>query len=532
MSETAENVKSTKAEVRPRYSGILAHPVSFRSPYGIGDLGQGAYDFIDFLDRSGQSLWQCLPLGPTGFGDSPYQAFSAFACQPLIISPDLLLKDGFITEADLQGHPDFDPDHVEYGPVIQWKNALLAAAYRRYLAAPDKDVAAEIRAFHEKNADWLDDYCLFMTLKGLSGGVSWHDWKKEWQNPTKAEKAKLMETYAEETGYYVFVQYLFRRQWLALRTYANDRGIRIVGDIPIFVSPDSADVWANKSLFCLDDEGYPTVVAGVPPDYFSATGQLWGNPLYNWNAHKKAGYAWWVRRVSCQLELVDYLRIDHFRGLESYWAVPYGAESAIGGKWVKGPGRSLFKALEKHLGKDLPIFAEDLGIITPQVEKLRDACGFPGMKILQFAFNSTDENSYLPYMYNNENCICYTGTHDNDTTVGWYQGLSDKARDKVRRYVNSDGGNIHWDMIRLALGSTARYAIFPMQDLLGLGSECRMNTPASAQGNWAWRFPEGCLNDGLADYLKKTCEVFGRDRARMAPADVTEVAEDKSEDKK
>ena len=299
-----------------------------------------------------------------------------------------------------------------------------------------------------------------------------------------------------------------------MKLYANKKGISVIGDIPIFVSPDSADVWANQSLFKLDSKGFPTAVAGVPPDYFSKTGQLWGNPLYNWAEHKKTGYAWWISRIRQQLQLVDYLRIDHFRGFEAYWSVPYGDETAINGKWVKGPGTSLFRAIEKELGKDLPIFAEDLGVITPQVEKLRDTFHFPGMKVLQFAFNDTAESDFLPYLYP-ENCICYTGTHDNDTTVGWYLELDEKYRDKVRRYMNCDGSNIHWDFIRTALGSTARYAIFPLQDLFGFGSDCRMNTPGAAAGNWAWRYTADRLSPELAEALKTTSEVYGRDRARM-----------------
>ncbi len=508
------NIQEKKLAVRPRYSGILVHPTSFPSRFGIGDLGQNAYDFIDFLYAAGQTLWQCLPLGPTGFGDSPYQAFSAFAGQPLIISPDLLQKDGLLTESDLAEVPAFSVYTVDYGPVIAFKTGLLHKAFDNFLISEDKALTRAFHRFCREEKSWLEDYALFMSLKDLHKGKSWHEWDENYQfMDARGRKAALTQL-KDSVAYYQFIQFIFFRQWHALKSYANQKGISIIGDIPIFVSPDSADVWANQSLFKLDSKGFPTAVAGVPPDYFSATGQLWGNPLYNWPEHKKTGYAWWIARIRQQLQLCDYLRIDHFRGFEAYWSVPYGEETAINGKWIKGPGASLFRAIEKELGKGLPIFAEDLGIITPQVEKLRDTFHFPGMKVLQFAFNDTAESAFLPYLYP-ENCICYTGTHDNDTTVGWYQTASEECRDKVRRYMNCNGSNIHWDFIRTALGSTARYAVFPLQDLLGYGSDCRMNTPGVASGNWAWRYEASKLTPELAAALKKTCEIYGRDRARM-----------------
>ena len=504
------NVQEIKKTPRPRYCGILVHPTSFPSPYGIGDLGDGAYAFIDFLYDAGQTLWQCLPLGPTGFGDSPYQAFSAFAGQPLLISPDLLLKDGLLEKDDLADVPDFNDYSVEYGNVITYKAALLRKACAHFTASEDKALHKAFNHFCRTEKDWLEDYALFMSLKDLHQGRSWHEWSPQYQVlDTRTRKAALTEL-ADSITYYQFIQFIFFKQWHELKLYANKKGISVIGDIPIFVSPDSADVWANQSLFKLDSKGFPTAVAGVPPDYFSKTGQLWGNPLYNWTEHKKTGYAWWISRIRQQLQLVDYLRIDHFRGFEAYWSVPYGDETAINGKWIKGPGASLFRAIEKELGKDLPIFAEDLGVITPQVEKLRDTFHFPGMKVLQFAFNDTAESDFLPYLYP-ENCICYTGTHDNDTTVGWYLELDEK----YRRYMNCDGSNIHWDFIRTALGSTARYAIFPLQDLFGFGSDCRMNTPGAAAGNWAWRYTSDRLSPELAEALKTISEVYGRDRARM-----------------
>ncbi len=507
-------VETDTKQVRPRFAGILAHPTSFPSPYGIGDLGKGAYAFIDFLETSGQSLWQCLPLGPTGFGDSPYQAFSAFAGQPLIISPDLLAGEGLLQPEDLAELPEFNPYTCDYSKVIPWKKALLRKAYDHFNERGHAPIRKDFRAFCKEQEDWLDDYALFMALKDEAGGKSWLEWDPAYKFMEEKTRTGVSRRLKDEIGYYAFVQFIFFRQWNKLKAYANSKGIAIVGDIPIFVSPDSADVWANKSLFQVDSEGYPTVVAGVPPDYFSAKGQLWGNPLYDWAEHKKTGYAWWISRIRGQLKLVDYLRIDHFRGFESYWAVPYGEETAMNGKWVKGPGMSLFNAIRGSLGKDLPIFAEDLGIITPQVERLRDRLGFPGMKILQFAFEDSTESTYLPYLFG-ENCICYTGTHDNNTTLGWFFDVPEATRERVRRYCHSDGKEIHWDLIRLAVSSTARYAIYPMQDLLGYGGDCRMNTPGVAAGNWAWRFTTDCLTDELAKKLLDICKIYGRDRMRM-----------------
>ena len=378
------------------------------------------------------------------------------------------LKDGLLEKDDLADVPDFNDYSVEYGNVITYKTALLRKACAHFTASEDKALHKAFNHLCRTEKDWLEDYALFMSLKDLHQGRSWHEWSPQYQVlDTRTRKAALTEL-ADSITYYQFIQFIFFKQWHELKLYANKKGISVIGDIPIFVSPDSADVWANQSLFKLDSKGFPTAVAGVPPDYFSKTGQLWGNPLYNWAEHK----------------------------------------------WIKGPGVSLFRAIEKELGKDLPIFAEDLGVITPQVEKLRDTFHFPGMKVLQFAFNDTAESDFLPYLYP-ENCICYTGTHDNDTTVGWYLELDEKYRDKVRRYMNCDGSNIHWDFIRTALGSTARYAIFPLQDLFGFGSDCRMNTPGAAAGNWAWRYTADRLSPELAEALKTTSEVYGRDRARM-----------------
>ena len=376
----------------------------------------------------------------------------------------------------------------------------------------DDTLAAKIKAFEVENP-WLTDYSVFMAVKEAEGGKPWWQWSDRHAHYHTC--IQDIFSYESRAAFWKFVQYIFYQQWGNIKAYANEKGVAVLGDMPIYVAMDSADVWSGLPLFLIDEKTLkPEKVAGVPPDYFSENGQLWGNPLYNWTEHKKTGYAWWISRIRQQLQLVDYLRIDHFRGFEAYWSVPYGDETAINGKWIKGPGASLFRAIEKELGKDLPIFAEDLGVITPQVEKLRDTFHFPGMKVLQFAFNDTAESDFLPYLYP-ENCICYTGTHDNDTTVGWYLELDEKYRDKVRRYMNCDGSNIHWDFIRTALGSTARYAIFPLQDLFGFGSDCRMNTPGAAAGNWTWRYTSDRLSPELAEALKTISEVYGRDRARM-----------------
>lgn len=493
-----------------RLSGILLHPTSLPSPYGIGDLGEDAYDFVDFLEKSGQKLWQILPLNPTGFGDSPYQGFSAFAGQPLLISPTHLLKLGLITEDDLKDCPVTNPKQVDYGTIIPWKTALFKKAYEQYLHTSDKMLLEEFDAFYKSNRFWLDDYALFMACKEVHGGDSWQNWKKEYRKPTNSFKKHLYTALKAEIGYYYFIQFIFFKEWYALKEYANEKGIKIIGDIPIFVSMDSADVWANQHLFQLDSEGFPTVVAGVPPDYFSETGQLWGNPLYDWSAHASSGYEWWISRIHNQLDLLDYLRIDHFRGFEAFWAVPYGEETAVNGTWRRGPREDLFLAIEKALGSDLPIIAEDLGIITPEVEHLRDMFHFPGMKVLQFAFEGLEESSFLPHQFTTTNCVCYTGTHDNDTSAGWYQTAPEASKDKIRRYLNTDGGRINMDFIRMCLGTIAAYAIFPLQDALGIGKEGRMNTPGVAAANWAWRYERGDLTDQLANELNALCKLYGR----------------------
>lgn len=495
---------------RTRLSGILLHPTSLPSPYGIGDLGKEAYEFIDFLKRAKQHLWQILPLTPTGFGDSPYQSFSAFAGQPLLISPEHLTELGLLEAEELCDCPKGIEEQVDYAHIIPWKNKILQLAFSRFEEKMTTKWRAEYEAFLQENKFWLEDYALYMACKDMHEGRDWLSWEEEYRVPTAQVKAKLSAQLETEVQYYYFVQFIFYQEWTELKAYANQNEIEIIGDIPLFVSLDSADVWANQELFQLDTKGFPTVVAGVPPDYFCAKGQLWGNPLYDWDRHKVEGYSWWISRVRHQLKLSDYLRIDHFRGLESYWAVTAGEETAMNGKWIPGPREELFSAIEKELGENLPIIAEDLGLITPEVHALRKKLGFPGMRILQFAFDSEEESTYLPHRFDTTNCVCYTGTHDNNTTRGWYTNASEYSKDKVRCYMNTDGNHIHWDFIRTCLGTIADYAIFPMQDVLGVGEEGRMNTPGVGMNNWTWRYRKGVLSEQLADALATTTKLYGR----------------------
>lgn len=513
-------------ELEQRYSGILVHPTSFPSPYGIGDFGKGAYDFINFLVGAGQSIWQILPLGPTGYGDSPYQAFSAFAGQPLLISPDELVKDGLLNGDALNDYPNFDPNHIYYGDVIPAKNRILRRSYEYFKEHASVSLYDKYHQFCEDEAQWLDDYALFMAGKDAHGGKCWLEWEDELRDPDTEIKEKWNRLLSDSVAYYKYIQFLFFRQWEALKSYAAVNEIKIVGDIPIFVALDSADVWANRELFLLDSEGYPTVVAGVPPDYFSATGQLWGNPLYNWDYHKKTGYDWWMRRLKGQLRLVDYIRIDHFRGFEQFYAIPYGSKTALKGKWMPGPCEDLFLKMQETFGEDIPIWAEDLGIITPPVEKLRDEFHLPGMKVLQFAFGNAKDNDIMPHRFTTSNCICYTGTHDNDTTYGWYQSLKPELQDRIRRYLNTDANIIHYDMIRAAMSSIAKFSVYPIQDVLGFGSDCRMNTPSVAAGNWAFRYRADHLTPDLAANLRAMTELFGRCKPLAAEEDEEEEIED------
>lgn len=485
-----------------RSSGILLHPTSLPSPYGIGDLGPQAYRFVDWLASTGCKLWQILPLGPTGYGDSPYQCFSAFAGNPYLISPDDLFENGLLTQTDLDiMKENANASRVDFGLVIPRKLNLLAQAFSRFDSAPES-FHKEFKKFCKQNVDWLDDFALFMALKEANGGGAWSGWndKLKRRDATELEKAKT--ELKQEIKKYAFYQFLFFRQWNKLRAYANSKGIQIIGDVPIFVAYDSADVWSHPELFFLDKHGNPTVVAGVPPDDFSATGQLWGNPLYNWKIHKKEKYAWWLSRIQATLNLVDILRFDHFRGFAGYYEIPAHHPTAEHGKWKKGPGHDFFKAVDKFLnkGKGLPIVAEDLGLITPDVIELLQAFNFPRMKILQFAF-SGPENLFLPHHYES-NSVAYTGTHDNDTAFGWFATASEQEKDFARRYLQVNGNDFAWDLIRTVWKSVAMFAIAPMQDILGLGGEARMNFPSKLGGNWEWRMKEEDFREDLAAGLR------------------------------
>lgn len=505
----------------PRASGILLHPTSLPGPFGIGDLGDEAFAFIDFLVASGQSLWQVLPLGPTGYGDSPYQCFSAFAGNPLLISPARLIQYGLLSNADLATSPEFRSSRVDFGPVIDYKKTLLEKAFNSYQGSPQGRLQTEFGQFCHDHHWWLDDYALFRALKDAHGGVAWTDWENRFAVRDSGALASARNALHNRITAEKFFQFLFFKQWWALKSYCAERGIRIIGDAPIFVAGDSSDVWSHPEMFKLDSNRRPTVVAGVPPDYFSKTGQLWGNPIYDWNAMRADGFRWWVQRLRATLQMVDILRVDHFRGFAACWEVPAHDKTAERGRWVEVPGRELFATLRNTFG-EMPIIAEDLGVITPDVEALRDDFGLPGMRVLQFAFRGDSKTIDLPHNYI-RNCVVYTGTHDNDTTVGWFNskagaGSTRSAADIEREraycldYLASDGKEIHWDMIRAAWASVADTAVVPLQDVLGLGSRARMNLPASERGNWQWRFRSGALTSKISARLQGLTVLYGRER--------------------
>lgn len=494
-----------------RAGGILLHPSSLPGPYGIGDLGPQAYRFVNWLASTGCNLWQVLPLGPTGYGDSPYQCFSAFAGNPYLISFDALIEEGFLSADEFSDLPNFKPTLVEYGPLIPWKLDLLQKAFSRLTSAP-QSIREEFEQFRDENASWLDDYALFMSLKEANGGGAWNSWDESLRKREPSAMEKARAEHQNDTLRHSFYQFLFFRQWHKLRAYAHGRGIKIIGDIPIFIAYDSADAWANPELFFLDEKSLPTVVAGVPPDYFSETGQLWGNPLYRWDVHKGTGYAWWLERFRSVLNFVDVVRLDHFRGFAGYYEIPYGAPTAETGQWMTGPGKDFFTTVSGDLDADadgtLPIIAEDLGVITPDVVELRNGFNLPGMKILQFGFSGAD-NPFLPHNYI-ANCVAYTGTHDNDTAMGWFESAPLEERQFALRYLNSDGSDFAWDLIRGVWSSVAVYAISPMQDVLSLGTEARMNYPSRLGGNWEWRMEESDMNDTLAGRLREFNELYLR----------------------
>ena len=493
-----------------RSSGILFHPTSLPGKYGIGTLGKEAYAFIDFLKKSKQKLWQIFPLGPTGYGDSPYQSFSSFAGNPYLIDFDLLIEAHLLSEEDLKEVFFGDnEEYIDYGAIYNQKYPLLRKAYENFKSSDNNEMKGSLENFKRENSSWLNDYSLYISLKNHFNGLPWNEWAQDIKNREDGAMHHYRSELADDIEYHNFIQFLFFKQWGDVKRYANENGIKIIGDIPIFVAADSSDAWANPEIFLFDEERKPVKVAGVPPDYFSATGQLWGNPLYNWEKLRDTNYSWWVERVRANLSTCDIIRIDHFRGFEAYWAVPYGDDTAINGQWEPGPGIDLFNAIKSQLG-ELPIIAEDLGLMTQGVIDLREATGFPGMKILGFAFDSGEENDYLPHTYT-KNCVVYTGTHDNDTLVGWFQKAKEEDREFARNYLNSRADEeIHWDAIRGAWSSVACMAISPVQDFLGLGSEARINTPGVASGNWQWRLKQGVLTNELAERIAKLTKIYSR----------------------
>jgi 4-alpha-glucanotransferase len=503
-----------------RASGILLHPTSLPGPLGIGTLGAEAHAFVEWLARAGQRVWQVLPLGPTGYGDSPYQCLSAFAGNHLLIDLPALVEANLLERRHLDLATRGTGDHVDFGDVIATHEPLLALAAERFeeLARPPEREAFD--GFARANASWLDDFALFMAVKGAHGGAPWTEWAEPIARRDPRAVVEWRQRLDRDVRTWRFAQFSFHRQWAHLRQHCHALDIRILGDLPIFVAHDSADVWAHPDLFHLDPDGSPTVVAGVPPDYFSATGQLWGNPIYRWERLAADGYRWWIERFRSALSLVDMVRVDHFRGFESYWEIPGGATTARNGRWMKGPGAALFDAVQDALG-ELPIVAENLGVITPDVEALRGRFGFPGMAILQFAFGTDPQApTFRPHNYTRDT-VAFTGTHDNDTTVGWWTGAGaghstrtgqeiSSEREYARRYLNTDGPDIHWDFIRAVTASVARLSIVPMQDVLGLGSEARMNAPGRPTGNWRWRMRPLATFDASSQRLRQLSEMYER----------------------
>jgi len=521
-----------------RKSGVLLHPTSLPGTYGIGTLGEYAFKFVDWLVDAGQTLWQILPLGPTGYGDSPYASFSTFAGNPLLIDLDKLVEKGWCTKADIKPAEYIKKEgNVDFGAVVWWKTPVLKKAAVYFLenaSAEDKKLYAD---FCKNKKNWLDDFSLFMSIKSVYDAKAAEEkpansmWFAYWPKPLAAHEpaalADWKKEYKDDVEVYKVIQFFFDVQWNELKAYANENGISLIGDIPIFVAPDSADVWSNQKFFQLDESGKPNCVAGVPPDYFCADGQLWGNPLYDWDAMKASGYDWWVKRIKRIFELTDVLRIDHFRGFEAYWSVPYGAPNAIGGQWKKGPGIDLFKAIKRKVG-DVPVIAEDLGVITDEVRALREETGFPGMKVLQFAF-SPDEakqngmvNAFMPHMFDTDNCVVYTGTHDNDTLQGWLENCGDEQLLLVAEYMTGSklkidaakkmvsSGALRKTMIKAVMSSSAVYAVIPMQDVIGCGNEARMNMPSTTGSNWTWRMSKGDMKKNAAEELSFLTALYGR----------------------
>lgn len=517
-----------------RKSGILLHPTSLPGTAGIGTIGKQAYNFVDWLKSGNQTIWQILPLGPTGYGDSPYASFSTFAGNPLLIDLDILIEKGYISSEDARA-PEYITysGYVDFGSVVFWKLPVLRNTACNFLKNKENlKKNSDFTKFKNENSYWLDDYALFMSIKDfydakaqkedLFGAMWMNYWPKELRSRDESALAKWREENAESIEAYKVIQYFFFDQWMALKDYANKNGVSIVGDIPIFVASDSADVWANQTLFQLNKNSSPKAVAGVPPDYFSETGQLWGNPLYDWDEMQKDNFSWWVQRIQACLNLVDYVRIDHFRGFEAYWAVPAKDETAVNGKWVKAPGQALFAEIKKQLG-DIPVIAEDLGVITPEVEALRDDFDLPGMKVLQFAFDPNEAgkggftNDFLPHMYC-QNSVVYTGTHDNDTLQGWLNSVDDGVLEVIQNYIagglsenKPEKGALCANIISLAFFSSASFAVIPLQDIFALDSQARMNIPSTSGGtNWQWRMNPEYLSEEKAAWLKHMSLFSGR----------------------
>ena len=504
----------------PRSSGILLHPTSLPGPYGIGELGAEAHRFADFLKDAGQRIWQLLPLGPTGYGDSPYQCFSAFAGNPMLISLDTLVKRGYLSREDLDPHPAFPRDKVDFGPLIEWKTPLLRKASQGFNRTATSADRHDFEQFCERHSSWLEEFALFMALKEVHNNIMWTLWEPELalRDPVALDKAR--QDLQQQIACNKFIQFEFARQWSELKAHCERNGIRVMGDVPIYVAQDSSDVWAAPGMFDLEADGKPRVIAGVPPDYFSSTGQCWGNPIYLWEVHAKTGFQWWIARFRRAFEMLNMIRLDHFRGFEAYYEIPGTATTAVNGQWVKGPGVALFEAVEAALG-NLPILAENLGVITAEVESLRNRFGFPGMAILQFAFGKDPQApDFKPHNYPSHR-VAYTGTHDNDTVVGWWTstGAADSTRtaedveeemEFARRYLNTDGSEIHWAMIRTLMASVADTAIFPLQDVLGVGSEGRMNLPGTSSGNWHWRYRSEDLTIGIGARLRLLAQTYDR----------------------
>lgn len=494
-----------------RKSGMLMPVSALPGAYGIGCFSKEAYEFVDILKEAGQKLWQILPLGQTGYGDSPYQSFSTFAGNPYFIDLETLIEDELLTKEECD-QADFgeNEEEIDYEKIYNARFKVLKLAYKR----AKKNGLMESKAYRtylEEEKAWLADYALYMAVKDSFDGKSWDQWEEDIRLRKPEAIAAYQEQLSAEIDFYEFLQYLFAGQWAGLKTYANEQGIEIIGDIPIYVAFDSADTWANPKLFQLDEENLPVAVAGCPPDAFSATGQLWGNPLYEWDYHKKTGYDWWMKRVACCFKLYDIIRIDHFRGFDEYYAIPYGDETAENGEWMPGPGMDLFLKMKETLG-DLPIIAEDLGFLTDTVRQLLKDSGYPGMKVLEFAFVAGEDSDYLPHNYD-KNCVVYTGTHDNDTLQGWYQTLSEEDKEMTKEYLNNPytpDEEVHWDFISLAMRSVADTCIIPVQDYLGLGNKARINMPSTLGGNWMWRMKKGAFTDELIKKIRKTTEVCAR----------------------